>query len=83
MGMVMSKSTKIVAWTLAGALAMSTTPAFAHSSSVKWPVVAAWFTGICATSVVGAALSKNARQNKPLSRNEATSCGWDYWAKRR
>lgn len=84
----MRKSSKIVVCALAGALAMSTAPAYAQHAggAYKTPVaikVLGWFTAICATSIVGAALSKNSQQNKQLSRNEAMSCGWDYWAKRR
>ncbi len=83
----MKKSSKAVAIMLAGALALAAGPAYASASgSIKSPFIvkaAGWFTAICATSIVTAALIKNSAQNKPLSRNEATSCGFQFWARPR
>lgn len=83
----MKKSSKVLVCALAGALALSTAPAYASgNAAIKTPVliqVVGWFTAICATSIVGAALIKNAQQNKPLSRTEATSCGWRFWTMQR
>jgi hypothetical protein len=80
---------KLLVVVMAGALALSTVQAHAacvpiHSGAIKvptWIKAAAVFTAVCATSIVGAALVKNAQQNKPLSANEATSCGWKFWVK--
>lgn len=81
----MRKSSKILVCTLAGALALSTAPAYAqHAGSIKaplWIKVVGVFTAVCATSIVGAALMKNSQQNKPLTASEATSCGWRFWAR--
>ncbi len=73
---------------VAGALALSTVQS--HAAFVSTPgkiKLPTWFkvlgtaTAICATSIVGAALVKNTQQNKPLTANEATSCGWTFWVR--
>lgn len=50
-------------------------------SAPAWLKALGVATAICATSIVGAALVKNAQQNKPLTANEATTCGWRFWVR--
>ena len=80
-GMQMKKSKFAAAVLLSAAIAYSPVPSFAQAAppAAVWGHTTPWWLFICPAGVVSAAVVKNAKRKKELTREEAWTCGFLYW----
>jgi hypothetical protein len=80
------KTNKLIAATLAAAMAMAAVPTASHAVIVRTPGPTFGGTGVgpwpifaCAGGIILAAFAANARDNRELTAPEAWSCGLMFW----
>jgi hypothetical protein len=75
------KTSKLTAVALAMAIALSPAEVLAQAAPVgkTFGGTTPWWIFICPTGVVAAAVVKNAKRKKELTRPEAWTCGFLYW----